>query len=82
MRNSACRVQRGFGDGAERGHVHELVGTEPPGPARKTVADGGEDILAAFEFDAVTLAVVEADGLDARETIQRPRKAGRRILAA
>jgi hypothetical protein len=34
------------------------------------------------EFDGVPLAVVETNRLDARETLQRPGKANRRVLPA
>jgi len=34
------------------------------------------------EFDGVPLAVVETDGLDARETLQRPGEANCRVLPA
>ena len=36
----------------------------------------------AFELDQVPLAVVEADRLDMRVAVQRPREAGRRVLPA
>jgi hypothetical protein len=35
-----------------------------------------------IELDAMALAVVEADGLQPLETIERPRRTGGRVLAA
>ena len=40
------------------------------------------DVKPAVELDAMALAVIEADRLDALEAIERPGEAGRRILAA
>ena len=41
-----------------------------------------QQIGAACKLDDMTLAVAETERLDPRETFQRPRQAGRRILPA
>ena len=48
------------------------------------VADSkrGAHLAPCVQFDAVALAVVEADGLDVRVALERPGEAGRRILPA
>ena len=49
--------------------------------ARKRL-HAGQQIVAAFELDGVTLAVVEAEHFDARKALQRPGQAGGGILPA
>ena len=55
----------------------ELAPPIGKGP-RQCLADAGAHV----ELDAVALAVVETDGLDPVETIERPGETGGRILAA
>jgi hypothetical protein len=59
-----------------------MVIGHPLRPARKRRAHAGEDRLACDELDAVTLPVVKADGFDPRVALERPRKAGGRILSS
>jgi len=51
-------------------------------PCRKLAAQAFDDRPPAIELDAVALAVVEADGLDVLEALERPGEAGGRVLAA
>jgi hypothetical protein len=59
-----------------------VVVAEAHGPIRKIAAERGADGVAHGELDAVALAVVEADGFDMGEAVERPGEAGSRILAA
>ena len=59
-----------------------MVVRELCGPLRKLRAQARENPLPRIELDAVALAVVEADGLDARIALERPGKAGRGILSS
>ena len=59
------RGQRGVADGAEARDVEHMVRPEPRRPSGAASRDLRAHTLAAFELDAVALAVVEADGLDA-----------------
>ena len=59
-----------------------MILAEPLGPERRQTRQPFAQRRAPFEFDAVTLAIIEADGFDARETRQRPGEAGRGILPA
>ena len=51
-------------------------------PRREGSAQFAQHVEAAIEFDAVALAVVEGDRIDDVKTLQGPRQASRRILAA
>jgi hypothetical protein len=73
--------QRRLGDLAECLQSDGVVVAKAAGPARAQVPQVG-DPLAAVEFDAMALAVVEADRLDMIEAVERPGKTRRRVLAA
>jgi hypothetical protein len=51
-------------------------------PPREFRAQPLEDLLSDIQLDAVALAVVEADGLDERIALERPRKARGGVLPA
>src|SRR5690606_32303103 len=74
--------QRRLRNRAERWRVDDEIAAQSFAPAGKLRADGGEHVEAAFEFDAVPLAVVETYRFNALETLQRPREASRRVLTA
>src|SRR5690349_17098440 len=59
-----------------------MVIAEPFRPGRPQRRQALAQPPAHLELGAVALAVVEADGLDAGETFERPREADGRILAA
>src|SRR5262249_3303245 len=58
-----------------------MVRPEPHPPSRKAADDLVPHVLPAFEFDGVTLAIVEADRLDARKPVERISKADCRVLS-
>ena len=59
-----------------------MVLAKPAPPMRKRRRDRRAQLGARFEFDAVALAIVEADRLDALKTVERPGQTRRRILSA
>jgi hypothetical protein len=59
-----------------------MIVTEALRPARESRPDARQDGFPRVELDAVALAVVEADRLDARIALERPGKAGRGILSS
>ncbi|ODR94381.1 hypothetical protein AUC70_06820 [Methyloceanibacter stevinii] len=62
--------QRRIADRPEAGDIDHMIGTEACGPVRKALGNGRADALPALEFDAVPLAVVEADGIHAGVAVQ------------
>jgi len=74
------RCKRAFAHPAEHVERDHPVGPQPCGPGRRQRRDPAADRLAQLHLDAMALAVFEADGLDALETIERPGETGRRIL--
>jgi hypothetical protein len=73
------------GGGAERLDyidLENMIFAQARCPARKLLAYLLNDNFSAVELDAVALAVVEADGLDLLEALERPGEAGGRILPA
>ena len=59
-----------------------MVRPEPRAPGWEGARDLSPHALPAFELDSMSLAVVEADGLDAREGVERVGEADGRILPA
>src|SRR5215470_3409320 len=59
-----------------------MVVAEPPAPGRVERGHLLADARPHLELDRVALAVGKADGLDAREALERPGEAYGRILAA
>ena len=70
------------GIGAFYGQIDHVVLAQPAGPLREALAHGGQHLGAGLQLHLMALAVVEADGLDPREALQRPGQAGGGILAA
>jgi hypothetical protein len=58
-----------------------MIVRHPRGPARELRSHAREDRLARVELDAMALAVIEADGLDALVALERPGEAGSRVLS-
>ena len=58
-----------------------MVRPEPRAPGGEGARDLGPHPLPAFELDGMALAVVEADGLDAHEGVERMSEADGRILS-
>ena len=63
---------------AEHGEVDQMVLAEPARPERIAQHDAMADFLPLIEFDAMALAIIEADRLDVIETRQREGEAGGR----
>src|SRR5476651_2621904 len=61
--------------------VDHVVFAETFGPQRRLGAQLGQQRRAHRQLDGMALAVIEADGLDARVTRQRPRQTGGGILS-
>ncbi len=74
--------QRGIGNLRQRRNLQGVAVAEPGRPIRAQRLHAVEQIGAAFEFDGVALAVVEAERFDPRKALQRPGQTGRGILPA
>ena len=74
--------QSRLGDRRKRRQSERMVALEALRPGREPVRKRVPYHLALGEFDHMALAVIVADRLDMREALQRPGKAGRRILPA
>ena len=59
-----------------------MILAEPLRPSRPKRNDALAHALPRLKLDPVALAVVEADGLDAAEALERPGETDGRILAA
>jgi len=59
-----------------------VIVAEAGGPVGKLVFECGDDFAALIELDAMALAVVEADGLDAVVTVKRRSEADSGVLSA
>ena len=59
-----------------------MVGAEPARPGGEARTEAIEDRRPHVEFDPVALAIIEAQGFDMGEPLQRPGEAGRGILPA
>ena len=62
--------------------VEHMVRPEPRAPGWKGARDLGPHAQPTLELDGMALAVVEANGLDAREGVERMSEADGRILPA
>jgi hypothetical protein len=58
-----------------------MIGSEPVWPGWIDIDNFSPKVGTAFEFDTVTLAVVEPDSFDGLEPAERPSEAGGTILA-
>ncbi len=74
--------ERRIGNGGKRVELDHVVVTDPRFPFGVERGQAFADARANVELDPVTLAVVEADGFHARETLQRPGEAHGRVLSA
>ena len=59
-----------------------MVVAEAVRPYRKLVAQGCKDRRTTLEFHAMSLTIIETDGLNVRKPLERPGKADGRILPA
>jgi hypothetical protein len=59
-----------------------VIVAEALAPLGKAVRNGGAKTLTALQFDAMALAVIETERLDGIVTIECPREACGRVLAA
>ena len=62
--------------------MNDVVVAEPLRPLRANACDALAHARTHLELDAVALAVVEADGLDTGEALERPGEADGGILPA
>jgi hypothetical protein len=74
--------ERGVGDGGKRAEVKEVILAQPLRPRRVESTHALTHARACLELGAMALVVIEAHGLDADETLERPRQAYRRILSS
>ena len=74
--------ERAVGNGGKRVELDRVVVAEPRPPVRLERGELVADARANAEFDLVALAVVEADGLYACETLKRPGEADGGVLPA
>src|SRR6185312_1143364 len=74
--------QRGLADGAERADIQMVVRADTLAPYGKFGPQPRPDIKARRELRGVSLAVVEAHGLDPLEPVQRPGQADAGVLSA
>jgi hypothetical protein len=58
------------------GEVQQVIVPEPLAPSRRKPGEPSAKVRPAVQLDPVALAVVEADGLDPLEPLQRPGEAG------
>src|SRR5262249_47076966 len=74
--------ERGVGDSGERAEVKQGILAPPLRPRRVEGSHALTHARACLELGAMALVVIEAHGLDADETLERPRQAYRRILSS
>ena len=72
----------GIADRAEHGQIDHVIFAQALRPLRKLARDRGTKAVAAFEFHAMTLSIVEPERLYRLVAIKRPGKARGRVLAA
>jgi hypothetical protein len=74
--------QRGVGELPEHAQINHVIVAQALRPFRKLFANRSDHLLPRFEFDAMTLTVIEAHGFHVRIPRERPREARRGILSA
>jgi hypothetical protein len=74
--------ERGVGELRQRVETDDVILAQPLGPGRTQRRHARAHAFARIELGTVALAIVEAHGLDAREALERPGQAHRRILSA
>src|ERR1700689_4891670 len=74
--------ERRLADFPQNAEVDGVVVTEALDPVGKFQRQFATDVLAALEFDHMTLPIIKPDCFDALELAQRPGEAGCRVLPA
>src|ERR1700722_15654853 len=74
--------ERRLADFPQNAEIDGVIVTEALDPVGKCQRQFAADVLAALEFDHMTLPVIKPDSFDALELVQRPGEAGCRILPA
>jgi len=81
-RDSCVARQCGLRNGSKRIELDYVIVAQTRFPGTVQGRHALADACPYCEFDGVPLAVVETNRLDARETLERPGKANRRVLPA
>ncbi len=80
--NGHLAGQAAFGNTAIAGQVHHMIRPQTVGKLWQHILHGFAHRQTRLHLDHMALAIVETDGLDAVELLQRPRKTGGTVLTA